>query len=359
MSLSLCMIVKNETDYLARCLASVQGLVDQIVVVDTGSTDDSVDIARSFGAEIHHFEWIDDFAAARNESLRHATGDWILILDADECLNPEEHHHVREAMAKEHEAFCLPLRNYFRYGNSATFDQGSVLNNTGFMPEHRYYSDSLGLRLFRAGHHYTGKIHELPDIDHFERCGAVIHHRGKMNDARELGKREVYLRMCLEAVEAEPDSAQAHFNLAGEAYSAENWELALRGAQGFMRLKPEETPLIMIVIAGAALQAQGLHPRALDHFRVVIESDPKHVYARVLAARSLFALGEFDLATSVTEQAIEINPNFTAGYLNLMKIRENLGDLRGAWLAVLRALEKNPHDDQLMAQFDRLTAMGR
>jgi len=89
MSLSLCMIVKNEANQLPRCLESVRSAVDEIVVVDTGSTDQTVAIAHSFGAAIYSFAWTGDFSAARNESLTHATSDWILVLDADEVLVTE------------------------------------------------------------------------------------------------------------------------------------------------------------------------------------------------------------------------------------------------------------------------------
>ncbi|MCH8018826.1 glycosyltransferase family 2 protein, partial [candidate division KSB1 bacterium] len=85
-SLSLCMIVKNEEEYLQECLESIEDVVDEIIVVDTGSTDRTVEIARQFDAEVHHIPWNDDFAAARNESIKHASGDWILQLDADERL---------------------------------------------------------------------------------------------------------------------------------------------------------------------------------------------------------------------------------------------------------------------------------
>ena len=85
---SLCMIVKNEEERLPGCLESIRGLVDEIVVVDTGSSDRTQEIARSYGARVFLLPWSGDFAAARNESLRHATGDWILFLDADERLDP-------------------------------------------------------------------------------------------------------------------------------------------------------------------------------------------------------------------------------------------------------------------------------
>ncbi|NSW76819.1 MAG: tetratricopeptide repeat protein [Candidatus Atribacteria bacterium] len=88
-TVSLCMIVKNEEENLPRALSSVASLVDEIIVVDTGSTDRTREIARSFGARVYDFAWRDDFAAARNESLRHATGEWILVLDADDEVEKE------------------------------------------------------------------------------------------------------------------------------------------------------------------------------------------------------------------------------------------------------------------------------
>ncbi|BAC07866.1 glycosyltransferase family 2 protein [Thermosynechococcus vestitus] len=81
-----CLIVKNEAAHLARCLGSVQPWVDDIVVVDTGSTDETPAIARQFTERLFTFPWQDDFAAARNYSLEQATGDWILVIDADEVL---------------------------------------------------------------------------------------------------------------------------------------------------------------------------------------------------------------------------------------------------------------------------------
>ncbi|NUN69983.1 MAG: glycosyltransferase [Bacteroidetes bacterium] len=85
-TVSLCMIVKNEERYLRGCLESARPFVDEIVIVDTGSTDTTVGIAQEFGAVIRTFPWNGNFSDARNESLRHATGDWILYLDADERL---------------------------------------------------------------------------------------------------------------------------------------------------------------------------------------------------------------------------------------------------------------------------------
>src|SRR5262249_14796822 len=86
---SLSMIVKNEEHNLPDCLQSIADLVDEIVIADTGSTDRTKEIAAAFGAKVIDFPWVDSFAAARNESLRHTTGDYVLWLDADDRLDEE------------------------------------------------------------------------------------------------------------------------------------------------------------------------------------------------------------------------------------------------------------------------------
>ncbi len=85
--ISLCAIVKNEVDRIAASLASVAGFVDEIILVDTGSTDNTIDRAQQLGAKVFEFAWCDDFAAARNFSIQQAKGDWILVLDADEIFD--------------------------------------------------------------------------------------------------------------------------------------------------------------------------------------------------------------------------------------------------------------------------------
>ena len=85
-SLSLCMIVKNEEKVLKRCLDSVKNIVDEIIIVDTGSTDKTKDIAKKFTKNIYDFKWIDDFAAARNYSFSKATKEYIMWLDADDVI---------------------------------------------------------------------------------------------------------------------------------------------------------------------------------------------------------------------------------------------------------------------------------
>ena len=129
MKLSLCMIVKNEGAVLGQCLESVRGLVDEVIIVDTGSSDKTREIAQHFvgevGGSVVDFTWVDDFSAARNESLKHATGDWILVLDADEVIAQQDHAKIKQAIKKASEksdksdktgakvqGFYLKTRNY-------------------------------------------------------------------------------------------------------------------------------------------------------------------------------------------------------------------------------------------------------
>lgn len=99
--LSACLIVKNEERFLPGCLAALTGLADEVVVVDTGSTDATIAIAKEFGASVHHFSWSDDFSAARNASLAHATGRFVLYVDADEEVMAEDREPLRRALASD------------------------------------------------------------------------------------------------------------------------------------------------------------------------------------------------------------------------------------------------------------------
>ncbi len=141
--LSLCMIVKDESQNLERCLASAKPYVDEIVVVDTGSQDQTPAIALSYGAKVHHFDWCDDFAAARNYAISLVSGQWILILDADEELVIED------------PQFCELLNV-----PSEVLGYGLIRTEVEFAE-----TDMLGgfhLRLFRNDPNlkYTGRYHE-------------------------------------------------------------------------------------------------------------------------------------------------------------------------------------------------------
>ncbi len=145
--ISLCMIVKNEEENLGRCLKSVQDLVDEIIVVDTGSTDKTVEIAEKYGAKVYYFEWCNDFSAARNESLKYASKDWILIMDGDDEFCNEDKDKFKNLIKED-------LNN-----NTIYFFE--TLNYSGYSITSTDISINLNPRLFKNnyGFHYEGEVH--------------------------------------------------------------------------------------------------------------------------------------------------------------------------------------------------------
>jgi glycosyltransferase involved in cell wall biosynthesis len=143
--LSLCMIVKNEKDNLPRCLASAKPYVDEIIVVDTGSDDETPEIAAELGAKVSYFEWCDDFAAARNYAISQASGDWILMLDADEELVVKSEYFLDKLnLTTEVVAYCLPLFNL----NNEDYNK---LTNCDVM---RLYRNISSIRYIGSFHEY-------------------------------------------------------------------------------------------------------------------------------------------------------------------------------------------------------------
>ena len=117
--ISLCMIVRDEEPYLGQCLDSVLGVADEIVVVDTGSQDQTVAIAESHDAKVIHFAWTEHFAEARNQAIVAATGDYMLVLDADERLELATAYHIREAVdAAEFDVAYLHFENIAASGSA-------------------------------------------------------------------------------------------------------------------------------------------------------------------------------------------------------------------------------------------------
>ncbi len=103
LKVSLCMIVRNNARTIGPCLASIRPWVDEMIVVDTGSDDETPRIVESFGAKLYHFPWCDDFSAARNESLRHATGEWLFWMDSDDTIPPECGRGLRELVENQND----------------------------------------------------------------------------------------------------------------------------------------------------------------------------------------------------------------------------------------------------------------
>jgi len=173
--LTLCMIVKDEEDVLERCLESVQGLVNEIIIVDTGSMDSTKAIAAKYTNNIFDITWSNDFSAARNESIRRASGKWILVLDADEYIEKQDIVRLRDFLASRQQSepvgFILPIINY--HGDSKYESR---------------ITESSAARLFPNFHgvHYKNPIHEqLSGVSSFEHYPFRIHHSGYMKEVHQ------------------------------------------------------------------------------------------------------------------------------------------------------------------------------
>jgi len=173
--LSLCMIVKNEEKVLERCLTSAQNFVDEMIIVDTGSTDRTKDIASRFTDRIYDFTWINDFAIAKNHAIQRATAKWVLVLDADEYLDPGQAEELRAHLtaldASQPLAFMVPILNCVESVTSGKFIESSAVRLFANLPTiffdkpiHEqlvYRNGELPLRTYPLTVFHTGYLEEV------------------------------------------------------------------------------------------------------------------------------------------------------------------------------------------------------
>jgi glycosyltransferase involved in cell wall biosynthesis len=305
-TVSLCMIVKDEEAMLPRCLAAIAEHVDELIVVDTGSSDRTVEIAESFGARVLHHEWDGDFAAARNVSLDAATSDWLMYLDADEVLVEGDGPRLRELLGRTwREGFWLTETNHV----GELEDGAAVAHNA--------------LRLFRnrPEYRFEGRVHEqfahrLPSMpERLEPSPVRIDHYGYLGtvrDSKEKSRRNLELleRQIAEGV----DTPFLHFNLGSE-----------RAAAGD--------------VAGSLHHLQ----RAWS----ALEADPERLeygYFPSLTARWVKALNanrRHDDALAAGDTVLGLLPGFTDIVLEQALAQRGKGDL-----------------DEAIATFERCIAMG-
>lgn len=220
-TVSLCMIMRNEEKLLGRCLRSVEGLVDEIIVVDTGSVDDSVEIAKRCGAVVLNDLWQDDFARPRNIGLARATKDWILIMDPDEVLARKDHYKIRELTAMRGVvAVQMDTRNYTNNVCMQGFNpcRGDYDEEKGWQG----WAPSCKTRLFRNGFglKFVGRWHELVDYSVNTKkylaikAAVPIHHfSNEINQGDIEEKKRFYLMMGEKKVLDDLDNDQAWWEL--------------------------------------------------------------------------------------------------------------------------------------------------
>ena len=147
MGISLCMIVKNEEDWIENALNSVRSVVDEIIIADTGSTDHTLERAARFSPKVLHFNWTDSFADARNFTLAEARHPWILVLDADECIAGRDLPLIKQAVQQKLDGYHLIQRNYV-FGNQIV----GWTPNSGRYEEGKSYPGHLDNPLIRSTH---------------------------------------------------------------------------------------------------------------------------------------------------------------------------------------------------------------
>ncbi|MBW4661037.1 MAG: tetratricopeptide repeat protein [Drouetiella hepatica Uher 2000/2452] len=384
MKLSFCMIVKNEAENLPRCLESVKDAVDELIVLDTGSTDATVAIARSFGAQVYHFPWNNSFSDARNEALQYITGDWILVLDADEVLAPEIISTLRQVIQQE-QAIVV---NLIRHEIGATQSPYSLVsrlfrNHPAIRfsrPYHAMVDDSVAQLMTQEPHWQVINCSDVAILHYGYEPGAIASHN-KLEKAR----------TTMEGFFADhPDDAYVCSKLGALYVQMDDWargvELLQRGlklpsnppvryelhyhlgiAQSRLQNYPQAERHYHLAIAqplleslklgaynnlGSLLQAKGDLAGAKALFEKALAIDPAFAAGHYNLGMNLKALGQMVEAIAHYQQAIILNPSYAEAYQNLGVVLLKLGRVPEGLEAFEKAIAL--HDQQNSLEGDRL-----
>ena len=265
--LSLCMIVKNEATLLRRCLVSVVQVVDEIVVIDTGSTDSTAQVAREYGAKVVLSDWRDDFSYSRNISIEHATGKWILWLDADDVV-PESTLPILTELKKQStdRVYGFIVRNERPGGTGTEFIQARMFPNREELRFERSIHEQIMPSALRIGLQ-------------MEQCTAVIEHHGYAEPAQLRKKAARNVRMLLvEYPRVAPDTVMAieiadSYTLIEDDDAASEWYRKVLAFPGCI----DTTPVLMAHAQfglGNIANRKQKFDEAIVHFRAAIELTP-------------------------------------------------------------------------------------
>lgn len=282
--ISLCMIAKDEAPVLRRCLESVNGAVDEIVLVDTGSSDETVEIAKEFGARVFFHPWQDDFSEARNHSLDHATGDWALWLDADEVLQPGGPEAVRRAVEDPKAAgYSLRFTDMLDEGKQTRYLMPRLFL---LRPEIRFVN-IIHEQILGAVERYA-QAHGL----HVKICEAAVHHFGyRASEMQRKGKAGRTERLFRKQLSLYPEDAYSWFKF-GDYVRQSNREESVQALHRSLDL-----------ILRAAMRGEGVPPFTAE--------------VATLLATEEQALGHSDAAWAAIEAfenlGVARSPNFLFG----------------------------------------------
>lgn len=221
--ISLCMIVKNESTHITEAIRSAYGAVDEVCVVDTGSTDNTIELALKSGARVNTFEWCDDFSAARNAALQMASGDWILQLDADERLTPKACALIRQlVLSRSIDGYNLPIDSPTPLGWSYAYVL-RLFRNRPWVKYSGIIHEAVGTSIIaNNGKLGTAQAHIL----HLGYTSEMVLQRGKRNRNRVLLER---------ALKDEPNNGTYIYYLSVEDYVSDDPESALNRLSTFRK----------------------------------------------------------------------------------------------------------------------------
>jgi tetratricopeptide (TPR) repeat protein len=339
--LSLSMIVRDEAAQIEDCLRSVQGFVDEMVVVDTGSTDNTVALAQALGARVEQIDWPGDFAPARNQALQWVSGDWVLVLDADERLRPEAMAPLRALMAQP-DVLLINLLRHERGAVQSPYSNVSRLfrRHPAIRWSRAYHSmvdDSVADLLQQESH---WRIADCPE--------PALLHDGYRPELLAQGNKPQRLREAMEAELLErPGDPYACAKL-GSLEVAEG-NLA-RGTtllrQGLEQCPAGAHPERYELLLHLALAEAGRDPAAaVALYREALAlplAARLSLAARLNLAALLLQLGQAQEAETLCQRATAAAPEISLGWYNLGLIRRRLGDIAGALEAYREARRLQP-----------------
>ncbi len=332
-SISACIITRNEDSCLARCLTSIKKLVREIILVDTGSTDSTVQIARQFDAKVYSITWPDNFALARNESLRQATADWILVIDADEYIDEQGVLEIKNAVEGNSDAYFLAQKNYTNAQDIA----GCIP-----LPHNEYFGFYMTMicRLFKnkKGYHFEGEVHEqiepsiLKNNGTISTCNAIIHHPTETNPAKIKQKKEYYLKLAKVKAKNHP-AADSYFEL-GVLYKENNMA---NDAENSLKTAITYNPRHRMALyeLGTLKQKAGDFQGGLSFLKksLEIKDDAETLFGLGVCT---FKMGDISQAESYFSKSLVKNPNKYATYNNLGMLYEKKGEFEKS-IAMLSA----------------------
>jgi len=333
-SISVCMIVKNEEKFLPRCLESIRNLVDEIIIVDTGSTDNTIQIAQSFGAKVYQHPWENDFAKHRNQSLNYATGEWVLVLDADEVIPKKEIHKLRQAVEIPFgDAYRMTTRNY-RWEPTEVGTQ-KAKGEYEEEKDYPYWVPSTKVRLFRKlpGVAFRGEVHELVEPWFHSRdlkiadLDVPVLHFGDVSKSR---PRDRYLHAALQKTRGLSKNPKAFYELGVIQLKAEKYREALESAELALDLcqmgKNEgyEEASQLYALKGSALLKLGRYDEAAEAYKKSLEINPhQHEFANNLGVCHEYK-GDFVTALSWYNKALDLQPDATLTRENIRRVKKKI-----------------------------------